>query len=93
MLQFLYFLIRHTPFWAIPVIIISAEFCYVYWLRRKKIVYQTCILMASISIFALAYYYWAGGPEKAVRKLIVLLMDYSFVNENYGSAAGEIDLF
>ena len=82
-LQILYFMIRHTPFWAIPVIFICAEFSYIYYLRRKKLVVQTCFALAGISFFALCYYYWAGGPEKAVQKVIMMLMDYSFIEEDF----------
>jgi len=66
----LYFLIRHTPFWAIPLLIVAAEFGYLFWLRKKKTNVKICILFMVISIVFLGWYYYAGGPDKAVKKFM-----------------------
>jgi hypothetical protein len=66
----LYFLIRHTPFWAIPLLIVAAEFGYIFWLRKKKTNVKICILFMLISTVFLGWYYYAGGPDKAVRKFM-----------------------
>lgn len=65
-----YTLIRHTPFWAVPMLVICIEFAYVFWLRKKKTNLKICLVFAFISIIALSWYYYAGGPDKAVRKFI-----------------------
>lgn len=51
-----YFFIRHTPFWAIPALIIGLEFAYVFWLRKKKTGLKLCIVMVVISSIALGWY-------------------------------------
>lgn len=66
----LYFLIRHTPFWAIPLLIVAAEFGYIFWLRKKKTNVKICILFMLLSTVFLGWYYYAGGPDKAVRKFM-----------------------
>jgi hypothetical protein len=32
----IYFITRHTPFWAIPIFVMSGEFGYLFWLKKKK---------------------------------------------------------
>lgn len=66
----LYFMIRHTPFWAIPILVVAAEFAYVLWLRKKKFSVHLCIFFMVLSVLALSWYYYAGGPEHAVRKFM-----------------------
>ncbi|MBY0515724.1 MAG: hypothetical protein K2P81_02365 [Bacteriovoracaceae bacterium] len=66
----LYFMIRHTPFWAIPILLLSGEFAYLFWLRKKKTNVKICILFMLISITALSWYYYAGGPDKSVKKFM-----------------------
>ncbi len=66
----IYFLIRHTPFWAIPMIILGAEFGYLFWLRKKKRSAMMCLFIAMIGFMATTYYVWAGGPERAVKIFI-----------------------
>jgi len=61
----LQFLIRHTPFWAIPLIFLSVEFAYIYWLRERKRVARTFIALGVFCLACLVFYYMAGGPEKA----------------------------
>jgi hypothetical protein len=63
----LYFLIRHTPFWAVPVMVLAGEFGYVFWLKKKKRQTYVCLVFFAISFFTVCFYYWAGGPEKSVR--------------------------
>jgi len=66
----IYFLIRHAPFWAIPVLIVAGEFAYLFWLRKKKTNVKICIIFMFISSLALGWYFYAGGPDKAVRKFM-----------------------
>jgi hypothetical protein len=64
------FLIRHTPFWAIPMLVVSIEFAYLNWLKKKKMYSQVCGLFGAVALCFIVYYYWAGGPERAVRKFM-----------------------
>lgn len=68
-MQELYFLARHTPFWAVPLIVIGAEFGYIFWLKKKKGSVLICLSISFIGAIAVAYYVWAGGPEKSVKLL------------------------
>ncbi len=65
-----YFMIRHTPFWAIPLLILAIEFGYLFWLRQKWLNVKISALFSLIALVALAWYYYAGGPDKAVRKFM-----------------------
>lgn len=70
------FFIRHTPFWAIPLLLISAEFGYLFWIRKKKNLVFVCATLACISLVASFYYFVAGGPEKSVNKVIKVKQYY-----------------
>lgn len=65
-----YFLIRHTPFWAVPTLFIAGEFAYIFWLRKKKNGFKVCSFLVLLSLTALSWYFYAGGPDKAVRKFM-----------------------
>ena len=69
----IYFIIRYTPFWAIPIILIAGEFAYIYWLKSRKTVVVFFLGMAFISFAAIVFYYWNGGPEKSVQTVIQFL--------------------
>lgn len=72
----LYFLARHTPFWAIPVLILAAEFGYMFWLRKKKKRALLCFTLAMLALFSASFYWWAGGPEKSVKFIKKLHRDH-----------------
>ncbi len=69
----IYFLIRYTPFWSIPVFIISAEFTYLLWLRKKKKWVLMFSIFAILSFICTVFYYINGGPEKSVQKMMNLV--------------------
>lgn len=71
-----YFLARHTPFWAIPMVVLSGEFGYMFWLRKKKKAAMLCITFALIGASASGFYFWQGGPEKSVKYLKKLHRDH-----------------
>jgi nucleoside recognition membrane protein YjiH len=75
-MQEIYFLARHTPFWAIPLIVLGAEFAYLFWLRKKKSTVVVCLIIAFIGFMATTFYVWAGGPEKTVKIIKVWHRDY-----------------
>lgn len=66
----IYFLVRHTPFWAIPMLILCTEFGYMYWLKKKNTNVRLCLGLGLFAMSALVWYYAAGGPDKSVRKLL-----------------------
>jgi len=73
----IYFLVRYTPFWAVPVLLIGLEFTYLFWLRKKRKAVYICLIISFVSIIALVYYYWAGGPEESVKLLMKAARYYS----------------
>jgi hypothetical protein len=75
-MQEIYFLARHTPFWAVPLTILAAEFGYVFWLRKKKSTVVFCLMLALIGAISTGFYVWAGGPEKSVKIIKKLHRDH-----------------
>jgi hypothetical protein len=71
----IYFLSRHTPFWAIPMFILGAEFGYLFWLKKKKKTATFCLMIALIGAGCNGFYIWSGGPEKSVKILKKLHRD------------------
>ncbi len=69
-MEALIILIRHIPFWAIPILLICGEFSYVYWVRDKREIAKILIGIGGFCFLWLVYYYWCGGPEPAVDKLV-----------------------
>jgi hypothetical protein len=68
-MQELFFLARHTPFWAVPLMVLGGEFAYLFWLRKKRATVIFCLLLAFIGTFSTGFYIWAGGPERSVKIL------------------------
>lgn len=65
----LYFLARHTPFWAIPLIILGGEFAYIFWLKKKFKTFVMCSIIAFIGLASIVFYVWVGGPTQAVKSI------------------------
>jgi hypothetical protein len=78
-MQEIFFLARHTPFWSVPLIIIGLEFAYIFWKRKKRATFKFFLSFAFIGILSLTFYIWAGGPEKSVKVLKKIYIDY-FLN-------------
>jgi hypothetical protein len=75
--QEVYFLARHVPFWAVPLIILGSEFAYLFWLRKKKATAVFCLMFTLIGALSISFYVWAGGPEKSVKILKKLHRDHA----------------
>lgn len=73
----LYFLVRFTPFWAVPLMIIGAEFTYIFWLRKKKKLLSVSLIFSIIGAVSTSLYYIAGGPEKSVWVVMKLIHFYT----------------
>lgn len=73
----IYFLARHTPFWAIPLLVLGFEFAYIFWLKKKKKSALFCLSIAMIGLLSTSFYFWAGGPEKSVKILKKMHRDYN----------------
>lgn len=75
-MQEVYFLARHVPFWAIPLIILGGEFAYLFWLRKKKRAVTFWLLIALFGLVCVSFYVWAGGPEKTVKIIKIYYRDH-----------------
>ncbi|MCB9060065.1 MAG: hypothetical protein H6622_00915 [Halobacteriovoraceae bacterium] len=69
-MDIVYFIIKHTPYWAVPFGMISAEFSYIYWLKSFKKVSVTFFVFGVFCFISLLYYLIGGGPDAAVDNLI-----------------------
>ena len=65
----LYFLTRYTPFWAIPIMLISLECAYLFWIRKKKKYVIISLITSALTLFSVCFYYWSGGPDKSVQEV------------------------
>jgi hypothetical protein len=70
------FLARHTPFWAVPLFILGAEFGYVFWLKKKKASVAFCLSLSFVGVLAISFYFWAGGPDKTVKIIKLFYINY-----------------
>lgn len=69
MMQELYFLARHAPFWGVPLMVLGSEFAYMFWLKKKKKSAMAFLFLAMIGFMSTTFYIWSGGPEKAVKNI------------------------
>ena len=61
-----YFVVRYIPWWASPMLTMCAYFSYVYMLKRMRYLSLFFAVLALVSTASLAYYVYAGNPERAV---------------------------
>lgn len=81
-MQEIYLLARHTPFWAIPIAILGAEFAYLFWLKKKKVKAVVCLWLVFIGLSSTIFYVWSGGPDKSVKMIKKLKFEY--FSDKYG---------
>ncbi|MBT3236154.1 MAG: hypothetical protein HN353_09410 [Bdellovibrionales bacterium] len=67
MLDFIRFALSHTPFWAIPVMIICGEFGYIFWLKSFRTVAMINFAIVFLSFITIVYYIWSGGSDAAAQ--------------------------
>jgi hypothetical protein len=72
----IYFLARHTPFWAVPLIILGGEFAYLFWLKKKKKSASLSLMFAVMGLMCVLFYIWAGGPERSVKFIKKMHREY-----------------
>lgn len=71
-----YFLVRHTPWWAVPLIVMGLEFAYFSWLKKKKKTAYAFLTIALIGFISIGFYIWQGGPQNSVKFFKKLHRDY-----------------
>ncbi len=73
-MDYIYFLVRYIPFWAVPLLFISLEFAHRYWRKERRKVARTFAMLAIFSGCMIVAYYVGGGPEKTVKFIINITM-------------------
>lgn len=63
----LFFLLRYTPWWSIPIILICMQFAYIYWLKDLWTYAYILWAAAFLCFLVLVYYVYAGSPDNAAR--------------------------
>lgn len=58
------FVLKYTPFWAIPFALICGQFAYIYWLKSIRTISYLLVISAGFCFLMTVFYYWVGGPEK-----------------------------
>ncbi len=71
-----YFIVRHIPWWGVPLIIIGLEFAYFSWLKKKKRSAYAYLTVAMIGFLAIGFYVWQGGPTNSVKFFKKMHRDY-----------------
>lgn len=61
-------MLRHTPFWAVPMVMICAQFARLYWSREFRKTGACFALGSGVSLLFIIFYFAAGGPEKTPEK-------------------------
>ena len=65
-MDLIYYALRYTPWWAVPTIMISGRYAYVWWLKENRTVIAICAALIGVSSITLIFYIWAGSPRQAV---------------------------
>ena len=61
-LDIILFLLKYAPYWGFPVIILSAQFVYIYWLKESWSGMVIFGLLALLAVTFVIYYFFHGGP-------------------------------
>jgi hypothetical protein len=69
-MDIVYFAIRYTPFWSIPVMFIAAYFAYTYWIKDIRIIAMGFSLLGLIAFLVLLFWIFTGGPDASVHHLL-----------------------
>jgi hypothetical protein len=63
--ELLLFILKYTPFWAVPCGLISFHFAYLYWLKDYREIAYFWIAAILFCLTAIALYLALGGPHGA----------------------------
>lgn len=66
MIDALYFILRYIPWWAVPVLLISFQFANIYFTKEMHKLAWGFTFNCILSTAALAWYIYAGSPDKSV---------------------------
>ena len=57
------FVAKYTPFWAVPMAIISTHFAYLFWLKDYREIAYVWAVIALFCLTARDVYFLLGGPD------------------------------
>ena len=63
------FIVKYTPFWAVPIGLIHANFAYVYWLKDYKDIAKICGAVTLFCLTSVVIYLVMGGPDQITSTL------------------------
>ncbi len=66
-MDILVFILTYIPFWATPLLMISAQYAYIYWLKSIRKISFSFIGLGVFCMGNLAFYFWAGGHDGVVQ--------------------------
>ncbi len=69
----LYWILKYTPFWAVPLMMICLQYAYIYWLKVVRRVSMLFASVAAVCFFFIVFYLVAGGHDGVVHLLDQLL--------------------
>lgn len=75
-MDILFFLVKYTPFWAIPSMMIAVFFAYIYWLKDVSLIAFTLAAYSVFCFVATILYIWIGGPQKCVDLIYLIIKNY-----------------
>jgi ABC-type Fe3+ transport system permease subunit len=58
------FTVKYTPFWAVPIGVIHANFAYVYWLKDYRELAAVCAIITLFCLTSITIYLIMGGPDQ-----------------------------
>jgi hypothetical protein len=60
-------IIKYTPFWAVPMALMSGNFAYIYWLKDFKEMAYAWGAITSFCLTSILIYFLLGGPDQIVQ--------------------------
>lgn len=59
----LFFILKYTPWWAVPIMVMATQFAYVYWLKDYRPVSVVLGILAFFCLVMIIFYFLLGGPN------------------------------
>ena len=74
--DWIFYLVRLTPFWAVPGLMVFGYFFYIFWLKGIREVSFMFLGLAGICFSFLVFFLVAGGPEQAAKLMLGFLRNF-----------------
>jgi uncharacterized phage infection (PIP) family protein YhgE len=58
------FIVKYTPFWAVPIGLMSTHFAYLYWIKDYREVSYIWGIIILFCLTSIIIYLLLGGPDK-----------------------------